>query len=202
VVKGMTCHPVRVTKLCIAQDPEADALLEREPLALLLGMLLDQQITMEVAFKGPKKLYDRLGHLDVRRIADYDPQAFTDLACTPPSIHRYGAAMAKRAQALCQHVVDEYDGDAEAIWTRDNPTAAEVLKRLKALPGYGEQKAKIFLALLGKQRDVQPYGWRKAAGDYGKAGSHHSVADVTSLESLQEVRTFKKAQKAAAKLST
>lgn len=154
---------------------------------------------MEVAFKGPKKLYDRLGHLDVRRIADHDPQTFTDLACTPPAIHRYGASMAKRVQALCQYIVDEYDGDAEAIWTRGNPNGAEVLKRLKALPGYGEQKAKIFLALLGKQRDVQPRGWRTAAGDYGKAGSHRSVADVTSAESLQEVRTFKKAMKAAAK---
>lgn len=190
---------MHVTKLCIAQDPEADALLEREPLALLLGMLLDQQIQMEIAFKGPKKLYDRMGHLDVRRIAEYDPQAFTDLACTPPAIHRYGASMAKRVQALCQYIVDEYDGDTEAIWKRDNPTGAEVLKRLKALPGYGEQKAKIFLALLGKQLGVQPYGWRKAAGDYGKAGSHRSVADVTSAESLQEVRTFKKAMKAAAK---
>jgi uncharacterized HhH-GPD family protein len=202
VVGRLTCHPVRVTKLCIAQDPEADALLEREPLALLLGMMLDQQIPMEVAFKGPKKLYDRLGHLDVRRIADHDPQTFTDLACTPPAIHRYGAAMAKRAQALCQYIVDEYDGDASAIWTRDNPTGAEVLKRLKALPGYGEQKAKIFLALLGKQREVQPYGWRKAAGDYGKAGSHRSVADVTGSESLQDVRTFKKAAKAAAKATS
>ncbi len=188
-----------MTKLCIAQDPEADALLEREPLALLLGMMLDQQIPMEVAFKGPKKLYDRLGHLDVRRIADYEPQAFIDLACTPPAIHRYGAAMAKRVQALCQYLVDEYDGDPVAIWTLDNPTGAEVLKRLKALPGYGEQKAKIFVALLGKQRDVQPEGWRKAAGEYGQAGSHRSAADVTSPESLQEVRTFKKAMKAAAK---
>lgn len=172
--------------------------MEREPLALLVGMLLDQQIPIEVAFKGPKKLLDRLGHLDVRLIAECDPDAFVTLACTPPAIHRYGASMARRVQALCQHLVAEYDGEPTAIWTRDNPSGAEVLKRLKALPGYGEQKAKIFLALLGKQRDVQPYGWRKAAGDYGKAGSHRSVADVTSAESLLEVRSFKKAMKAAA----
>ncbi|HEX5406970.1 MAG TPA: HhH-GPD-type base excision DNA repair protein [Pseudonocardiaceae bacterium] len=157
---------------------------------------------MEVAFKGPKKLYGRLGYLDVRRIAEYDPQAFTDLACTPPAIHRYGAAMANRVHALCQHVVDVYDGDPEAIWIAGNPTAAEVLKRLKALPGYGEQKAKIFLALLGKQRGVQPYGWRKAAGDYGKAGSHPLGRRRHRAESLQQVRTFKKAAKAAARATT
>ncbi|OZM74974.1 Fe-S cluster assembly protein HesB [Amycolatopsis antarctica] len=187
------------TTLRIAQDPEADALLEREPLALLLGMLLDQQIQMEIAFKGPKKLHDRLGRLDVREIAGYDPDAFATLACTPPAIHRYGGSMARRVQALCQYLVEEYDGDVEAIWTRDKPTGAEVLKRLKALPGYGEQKAKIFLALLGKQRGVAPYGWRKAAGDYGKAGAKRSVADVTGPDTLQQVRDFKKASKAAAK---
>ncbi|WP_133848573.1 HhH-GPD-type base excision DNA repair protein [Labedaea rhizosphaerae] len=189
-----------MTKLCIAQNPEADELLDSSPLALLLGMLLDQQIQMEIAFLGPKKLYDRLGgKLDVHTIADYDPEAFATLACTPPAIHRYGGSMAKRVQALCQFIVSEWDGDVEAIWTRDKPTGAEVLKRLKALPGFGEQKAKIFLALLGKQRGVQPYGWRKAAGDYGTAGSHRSVADVTSHDSLQQVRSFKKAAKIAAR---
>lgn len=187
------------TKLCIAQEPEADALLEREPLALLLGMLLDQQIPMEVAFKGPKKLYDRLGGLDAHRIAEYDPEEFATLATTPPAIHRYGGSMARRVQALCQVLVEEYDGDAEAIWTRGRPTGAEVVRRLRALPGYGEQKAKIFLALLGKQRGVTPYGWRKAAGDYGKQGARRSAADVVDADSLGEVRAFKKAAKAAAK---
>jgi len=187
------------TKLCIAQDPEADELLDREPLALLLGMLLDQQIQMEIAFKGPKKLYDRLGRLDVHEIAEYDPDDFATLATTPPAIHRYGGSMARRVQALCQYLVEEYDGDVEAIWTRGKPTAAEVLRRLKALPGYGEQKAKIFLALLGKQRGVAPYGWRKAAGDYGKPGSKRSVADVTGPDTLAAVRKFKKASKAAAR---
>jgi uncharacterized HhH-GPD family protein len=190
-------------KLCIAQNPEADALLEREPLALLIGMLLDQQIAMEVAFNGPKKLYDRLGNqLDVHHIATYDPDAFATLATTPPAIHRYGGSMAKRVQTLCQYIVDHYDGDTAAIWTKDKPTGAEVLKRLKALPGFGEQKAKIFLALLGKQYGVTPYGWRKAAGDYGKLNTHLSVADVTSLDTLQQVRTYKKAKKAAARADT
>jgi uncharacterized HhH-GPD family protein len=180
------------TKLCIAQEPEADALLAREPLALLIGMLLDQQIPIEVAFKGPKKLYDRLGRLDARVIAELDVEEFVTLACTPPAIHRYGAMMARRVHALCQFLVEEYDGDAAAVWLRGGPTGAEVLRRLKGLPGYGEQKAKIFLALLGKQLGVQPYGWRKAAGDYGKVNSRRSVADVTSPEALQEVRAVKK----------
>ena len=188
-----------MTGVCIAQDPDADALLDREPLALLIGMLLDQQIQMEIAFKGPKKLYDRLGRLDVHEIAEYDPDDFATLATTPPAIHRYGGSMARRVQALCQYLVEEYDGDVEAIWTRGKPTAAEVLRRLKALPGYGEQKAKIFLALLGKQRGVAPYGWRKAAGDYGKPGSKRSVADVTGPDTLAAVRKFKKASKAAAR---
>jgi uncharacterized HhH-GPD family protein len=190
------------TKLCIAQEPEADALLEREPLALLIGMLLDQQIPIEVAFKGPKKLYDRLGRLDALVIAELDTEEFVTLACTPPAIHRYGAMMARRVHALCQFLVDEYDGDAAAVWQRGGPTGAEVLRRLKGLPGYGEQKAKIFLALLGKQLGVQPYGWRKAAGDYGRAGSRRSVADVTSPEALQQVRAFKKGLKQQAKQGT
>ena len=187
-------------KLCIAQNPEADALLDENPLALLIGMLLDQQIPMEVAFNGPYKLYTRLGNqLDARTIAEYDPDEFATIATTPPAIHRYGGSMGKRVQALCQYLVEHYDGDASAVWSRGKPTGAEVLKRLKALPGYGEQKAKIFLALLGKQRGVAPYGWRKAAGDYGLVNSRRSVADVVDAESLQEVRAFKKAAKASAK---
>lgn len=186
--------------LCIAQDPEADALLSENALALLIGMLLDQQIPMEVAFNGPKKLYNRLGgKLDVHVIADYDPDEFATLSTTPPAIHRYGGSMGRRVQALCQYIVEHYDGDTEAIWTKDKPTGAEVLKRLKALPGFGEQKAKIFLALLGKQYGVTPYGWRKAAGDYGGTNTRMSVADVTGAETLAAVRAYKKAKKAAAK---
>jgi uncharacterized HhH-GPD family protein len=183
----------------LAQDPDADALLAKEPLALLIGMLLDQQIAMEVAFKGPKKLYDRLGKLDVHHIAEYDPDEFATLATTPPAIHRYGGSMARRLQALCQYLVEHYDGLTERIWTDGDPDAKEVFKRLKALPGFGDQKAKIFLALLGKQYGVQPAGWREAAGAYGEKGSRRSIADVVDAKSLEEVRTFKKAAKAAAK---
>ncbi|WP_121391017.1 HhH-GPD-type base excision DNA repair protein [Actinokineospora cianjurensis] len=187
-------------KLCIAQDPEADALLDESPLALLIGMLLDQQIQMEIAFRGPYKLYTRLGNkLDVHEIADYETEAFVELAVTPPAIHRYGGSMGKRVQVLCQFIVEKYDGDTAAIWTRGGPGGAEVLKRLKELPGFGEQKAKIFLALLAKQRGVTPRGWREAAGDYGLKNSRRSVADVTSATSLGEVREFKKAAKLAAK---
>lgn len=191
------------TELWITGDPDTDRLLGDDPFALLVGMLLDQQYPMEHAFAGPRKILDRLGSVDPQVIAETDPDRFVELSTTPPAIHRYGRSMAGRVQALAQAVVNEYDGDASRIWTDPGadgePTGAEVLKRLNALPGYGERKAKIFLALLGKQRDVRPEGWREAAGEFGEEGSRRSIADVTSAETLQEVRAFKKAQKAAAK---
>jgi uncharacterized HhH-GPD family protein len=183
----------------LTPDPEANELLEREPLALVIGMLLDQQITIEVAFLGPKKILDRIGSLDARVIAEYDPEKFAALCSTPPAIHRFPGSMAKRVQALCQGLVDEYDGNAEALWTAGNPNGAEVLRRLKALPGYGDVKAQIFLALLGKQRGLKATGWQKAAGEFGKKGTHLSVADITDQASLLEVRAYKKQMKAAAK---
>jgi uncharacterized HhH-GPD family protein len=185
--------------LWMTKDPEANALLDREPLALLIGMLLDQQIPMEVAFAGPYKIENRIGALDARTIAEYEPEKFATLCTTPPAIHRFGGVMARRVQALCQHIVDHYDGRAAEVWTRDAPDGAEILRRLKALPGYGEQKAKIFLALLGKQRGLEAAGWREAAGRYGEIGSRRSIADVTDEASLAEVRSFKKAAKAAAR---
>ncbi|MEH3033857.1 MAG: Fe-S cluster assembly protein HesB [Aeromicrobium erythreum] len=181
----------------IAQDPAADELLTNDPFALLMGMLLDQQYPMEHAFRGPAKLHERFGTLDPARIAAAEPEAFADLCATPPAIHRYGRSMAGRVQALAQHVVDEYDGDAAAIWTGVG-SAPVLMKRLTALPGFGEQKAKIFLSLLAKQLDVKPRGWTTAAGDYSKKG-YRSVADVVDAESLQKVRAFKKEKKAAAK---
>ncbi|MCB0949996.1 MAG: Fe-S cluster assembly protein HesB [Mycobacterium sp.] len=186
-------------KLCLAQDPEADQLLESSPFALLVGMCLDQQIPMEVAFGGPKKIDDRIGGFDARTIADYHPDEFAALCSQTPAIHRFPGSMAKRVQALAQAIVDEYGGDAAALWTAGEPDGAEVLRRLKALPGFGDQKAKIFLALLGKQYGVTPKGWRAAAGDYGTAGAHMSVADVKDAGSLVKVREYKKQAKAAAK---
>jgi uncharacterized HhH-GPD family protein len=165
----------------------------------LVGMLLDQQIPLEVAFAGPKKIADRIGDVDAREIADYDPEKFAALCSERPAVHRFPGSMAKRIQALAQIIVDDYDGNAAAVWTAGSPDGAEVLRRLKALPGFGEQKARIFLALLGKQYGVTPKGWREAAGDYGKAGTHLSVADIVDAGSLEKVRSYKKQMKAAAK---
>ena len=178
-------------KLQLVQDPAADALLAESPLALLLGMLLDQQIPMEVAFAGPKKLADRLGGLDAETIADYDPEKFAALCAETPAVHRFPSSMAKRIQDVARVLVDDYNGDAAAIWQQGNPDGREILVRLKRLPGFGDQKARIFLALLGKQYGLEAPGWREAAGDYGKAGTHMSVADVRDKASLDEVRSYK-----------
>ncbi|MFJ6675215.1 HhH-GPD-type base excision DNA repair protein [Actinosynnema sp. NPDC091369] len=186
-------------KLCLAQDPEADELLSSSPLALLFGMLLDQQIPMEKAFKGPKVIADRMGELSVHRVAEASEEEFAAVMSEVPAIHRFPGSMGKRLQALAQYLIEKYNGNPEEIWTRDEPNGKTVLKRLKELPGYGDQKARIFLALLGKQIGVQPEGWREAAGAYGEEGSRRSVADVRDSTSLTEVRDFKKAAKAAAK---
>jgi uncharacterized HhH-GPD family protein len=188
-----------VAKLQLVQDPAADALLEANPFALLVGMLLDQQYPMEAAFAGPKKIADRMGGVDAGEIADYDPDKFAALCSKTPAVHRFPGSMAKRIQTLSQILVDRYDGDAAALWTSGDPDGAEVLRRIKELPGFGEQKAKIFVALLGKQYGVTPKGWREAAGDYGKAGAFLSVADVKDAGSLEKVRSYKKQMKAAAK---
>ncbi|MGK5694256.1 HhH-GPD-type base excision DNA repair protein [Streptomyces sp. URMC 128] len=186
--------------LHLAQDPEADALLGRSPLAALVGMLLDQQIPMEWAFKGPATIAQRLGtdDLDAHEIAAHDPEAFAALLSQKPAVHRYPGSMAKRIQQLCQYLVEHYDGDAEAVW-KDATTGKELLKRLAELPGFGKQKAQIFLALLGKQLGVRPPGWQEAAGSYGEPKSFRSVADITGPESLAKVRAHKQEMKAAAK---
>ncbi|WP_147916276.1 HhH-GPD-type base excision DNA repair protein [Ruania zhangjianzhongii] len=185
--------------LWLTGDDAADRLLASDPLALLIGMLLDQQVAMETAFAGPAKIADRMGELSAEGIAVADPDEFATLCATPPAVHRFPGSMAGRIQTLCQVLVSEYDGDAAAVWTRDEPTGAEILRRLKALPGFGDQKAKIFLALLGKQRGVRAPGWREEAGAYGDEGARRSIADVRDAESLVEVRATKKAAKAAAK---
>jgi uncharacterized HhH-GPD family protein len=184
--------------LQLVGEPEADQLLTESPLALLLGMLLDQQVAMEVAFNGPKKIADRMDGLDVVKIAECDPEEFATLCVTKPAIHRYAGAMATRVQAVCQFLVEHYDGRAEGIWTDGKPNGPEVFRRLKELPGFGEQKSKIFVALLGKQIGVHPRGWREVAGAYGEKNSRRSIADVVDAKSLAEVRAFKKASKAQA----
>ncbi|MFD8911792.1 HhH-GPD-type base excision DNA repair protein [Streptomyces sp. NPDC059575] len=186
--------------LHLAQDPAADALLGRSPLAALVGMLLDQQIPMEWAFKGPETIARRMDadDLDAHDIAARDPEAFAALLSEKPAVHRYPGSMAKRVQTLCQYLVEHYDGDAEAVW-QGADTGAALLKRLEDLPGFGKQKAQIFLALLGKQLGVRPTGWREAAGAYGEEKSYRSVADITGPESLAKVRAHKQEMKAAAK---
>jgi uncharacterized HhH-GPD family protein len=186
-----------MVRLQLTSDPAADTLLSEDPFALLVGMLLDQQIPMEVAFAGPRKIADRLGGLDPRAIAGHDPVGFAAMCAESPAVHRFPGSMAKRVQDLAGAVVQDYDGDTAGLWTRGDPDGAEVLRRLKALPGFGEQKARIFLALLGKQYGVTPKGWRAAAGDYGRAGTHMSIADVVDKGSLEQVRTYKKKMKAA-----
>lgn len=186
--------------LHLAQDPEADELLGRSPLAALVGMLLDQQVPMEWAFKGPRTIADRLGvsDLDAHDIAAQDPEAFVALLSEKPAVHRYPGSMAKRIQQLCQYLVEHYDGEAELVW-KGVDDGRELLRRLQELPGFGKQKAQIFLALLGKQLGVRPKGWREAAGAYGEPESFRSVADITGPESLTKVRAHKQEMKAAAK---
>lgn len=186
--------------LHLAQQPEADELLGRSPLAALIGMLLDQQVPMEWAFAGPYTIAQRMGSddLDAHEIASYDPEKFAELLSAKPAVHRYPGSMGKRIHQLCQYLVEHYDGDASAVW-KDADDGAELLRRLRDLPGFGAQKAQIFLALLGKQLGVRPAGWREAAGPYGEAKSFRSVADITGPESLTKVRAHKQEMKAAAK---
>lgn len=186
--------------LYLAGEPEADALLASDPLALLIGMLLDQQVPMERAFVAPYRLAQRLGvaRLDAAALASHDPEALAEIFATPPSLHRFPGAMAGRTQQLCRMIADEYGGDAATVW-RGAVTGAELVKRLGGLPGFGKQKAQIFAALLGKQLGVQPEGWQEATGVYGEPGVHRSVADITDDASLGKVREYKKQMKAAAK---
>jgi uncharacterized HhH-GPD family protein len=195
-------------------DEAADALLSRDPFALLAGMLLDQQFPMERAFSGPWRLVQRLDAdarssggtreaapsvgLDPQRVAALDAEEFAGLMATPPVVHRYPRSMAARLQTLARYVIDTYDGDASALWSTAS-SGQELLARLKALPGFGEQKARIFVAVLGKRLGVQPDGWREAAGPYGEEGSHRSVADVDDADSLARVRAFKQAEKESKK---
>jgi uncharacterized HhH-GPD family protein len=186
--------------LHLATTPSANALLARDPLGLLIGMLLDQQIPMEKAFTSPAVLAERLGaaRLDAAQIAAIEPARFEEIFREVPALHRFPAAMSVRVQALCAALVQQYGGDTAALWLTA-PDGQTLVARIAALPGFGAQKARIFTALLGKQFHVQPPGWREAAQAYGDEGSFRSVADVVDAGSLQRVRAFKKQAKAAAK---
>ena len=180
-------------------DAEANELLTRSPLALLIAMLLDQQVPLERAFSAPRDLARRLGHEPTaEELAAFNPEELAAAFAERPALHRFPKAMAARAQELARLIVAEYDGEPAAVWSTAS-SGSELLKRVCALPGFGEQKAKIFVALLGKQLGVRPEGWREAAGAFGEEGSHMSVADITDAESLGRVRSYKQALKAAAK---
>ncbi|MFI5931124.1 HhH-GPD-type base excision DNA repair protein [Actinoplanes sp. NPDC051494] len=179
--------------------PEANELLDRDPLALLIGMVLDQQIPLEKAFSSPYVLAQRLGHAPTaEELAGFDPEALVAIFAQPPALHRFPKAMAARVQEVCRVLVGSYEGEAVRLW-QDAADGKELVKRIAALPGFGKQKSQIFAALLGKRYGVQPAGWRSAAGAYGEEGSHRSVADIVDAESLGKVRAFKKEMKAAAR---
>jgi uncharacterized HhH-GPD family protein len=183
-------------------EPEASELLTRSPLALLIAMLLDQQVPLERAFSAPLDLVRRLGHEPTAaELAEFDPDALAVIFSERPALHRYPRAMAARVQDLARLIVEQYDGEASRVW-ESAESGAELLKRVSALPGFGAQKAQILVALLGKQLDVRPKGWQQAAGAFGAAGTHRSVADITDEKSLGQVRSYKQALKAAAKATS
>jgi uncharacterized HhH-GPD family protein len=184
--------------LQITQDDASDEVLSTNAFALLAGMLLDQQFPMERAFAGPATILDRFGTLDPATIAEAPPEEFAEICSRTPAVHRFPGAMALRLQALARKITDDYGGDTAALW-RTASSGPELLRRVMALPGFGQQKAQIFVALLGKQLDVRPEGWEQAAGVYSQAGSYRSVADVRDAASLEKVRAFKREQKAQAK---
>lgn len=189
-------------QLHLSGDPEADKLLSDDPLALLIGMVLDQQVRLEFAFSAPAVLKQRLGgSLDPGGIAAMDPDQLAEVFSAKPALHRYPGSMAKRVHELCRVVTEDYGGDASGIW-RDRASGKELFAAVKALPGFGEQKARIFVALLGKQLGVRPPGWEAVSAPYSDPGSHRSVADITDGASLDEVRDFKRTMKAQAKAST
>lgn len=183
--------------LHLTGDAAADRILDESPFALLAGMMLDQQYPMEQAFAGPAKIVARFGGFEPGAIASADPEEFATLAATTPAIHRFPGSMAARLQELARLVVEQYDGDAARLWT-EAADGRDLLRRIQALPGFGRQKAQIFVALLAKQRGVRPDGWEEAAGDYALDG-YRSVADVVDGDSLLKVREFKQAKKAEAK---
>ena len=186
------------TPLAITGEPDADRLLEESPLALVIGMLLDQQVPMEWAFGSPLKLRERLGgSLDAASIAAMPLDELEVAFKGPPALHRYPGSMAKRTQQLCQHIVGEHDGDPAAIWTGVDD-GAELLARIRALPGYGGEKAKIFTALLAKRFGIAPPGWEEPSAPFSDS-TRRSAADADSAEALLEVRAFKQAQKAKGK---
>jgi uncharacterized HhH-GPD family protein len=188
-----------VAELHLSQNPQADELLSENPLALLIGMVLDQQVPLEWAFSGPLELQKRMGRpIDAHVIAEMEPEALSELFSRKPALHRYPGSMAKRVQELAQLLVEEYGGQAENLW-RGTTSGTELIARIRRLPGFGQHKAKIFVALLGKQLGVRPEGWAEVSSPFSDQGSLRSVADIVDEQSLRDVRAFKQEMKAKAK---
>jgi uncharacterized HhH-GPD family protein len=181
--------------LYITGDADADGLLNSDGTALLIGMLLDQQVPMEWAFLGPSTLRRRLGHLDAASIAAMSQDSFVAVCCDRPAIHRFPAAMGRRIHDLCSVLVTDFDGAGERVWGGAR-SGDDLYARLRTLPGYGDEKARILVAILGKRMGVRPRGWRAAAGPFGDA-TPRSVADVRDPRTLAKVREWKQAAKAA-----
>jgi uncharacterized HhH-GPD family protein len=191
--------PTEKHQLYLSGNPEADRLLSQDPLALLIGLVLDQQVPLEWAFAAPEELQKRLGKkLEARTIARMDPEDLVKVFLERPALHRYPASMARRVHELCRQLVESYEGRAENVWS-DDPDAAELLSRLKELPGFGDQKSRIFLAFLGKQLGVRPDGWVQKSSPYGEPKSFRSIADIVDSPSLERVRATKQQAKQAAK---
>jgi uncharacterized HhH-GPD family protein len=169
--------------------PEADRLLEENPLALLIGLVLDQQVPMERAFSAPYDLRERLGHLDPGRIAATPMEELEKAFRQRPALHRFPGSMAQRVQRLCEIVATRYKGDAGAIW-RDAGSGQELARRISELPGFGDQKTRITVAVLAKKLGVRPPGWEAEAADW------HTIADVDSPETMAEARAIKRRMKA------
>ena len=186
-------------RLNMPVSDEANELLTSDPFALLIGMVLDQQVPLEKAFSSPLELKRRMGgELTVRSVSEYNPESFATLFATPPALHRFPKANAERVQKVAQIIMDDYDGDAAGVWTSAS-TGEQLLQQVTALPGFGKQKAQIFVALLAKQMEVRPVGWRQASAPFGEPQSALSVADIEDKDSLERVRTYKQEKKAAAK---
>lgn len=181
----------------ITGDPATDRLLESEPLALVIGMLLDQQVPMEWAFRAPSTLQERLGHLDAARIAAMDRDELVATCCETPAIHRFPAVMARRIHALCEQIVEHYDGHVEAVWTGAE-NGDDLYQRLGRLPGFGDEKSKIFIALLAKRFSVRPRGWESVSVPFSD-DVPRSAADVDGPSALAEVKEWKRVQRAAGK---
>lgn len=194
----MTSSVSHPKTLALAGEPIADQLLAQDPLALLIGMVLDQQIMLEKAFRGPAVLKQRIGSLDPGYITSLDPNELDSYFCQTPSLHRFPSSMAKRVQLLCQIITNEYNSRADQVWLGAKD-AEDLLRRIEALPGFGKQKAKIFIALLAKQFEIRPSSWQEVSFPFGQLGVYLSIADIVDNESLQKVRQYKKDLKAEQK---